>query len=121
MLGESFAEKNVRESEKLLSREHNRNNLEGSGHENERPDHHHHHHRQNRRQAGHEAISFPSTKRQLQVSDSTTVTVHEESSRTESNSFAAKKTSWHKPGEKYDEPTFHVDYSGPKTHPPKNN
>lgn len=122
MLGENIAEKNVREDEKRLSRAHNRNNLEGSGHENkvERPDHYHHHRRQHRRQAG-----------QLQVSGSTTVTVHEESvtvheesSRSESNSFAAKKTntvSWHKPGEKYDEPTFHVDYSGPKTHPPKNN
>lgn len=126
MLGEKFAEKNVREDEKSLSRAHNRFNLEGSGHENkvERPDHHHHHRRQHRRQAGHEAIFFRSKKRHLQVSGSTTVIVHEESSRTEWNSLAAKKTNtvaWHKPGEKYDEPTFHVDYSGPKTHPPKNN
>lgn len=126
MLGENFAEQNVMEDEKRFFRTDNRFNIKGSGHENkmERPDHHHHHRRRHRRQASHEAISFQLKKRILQVSGSTTVTVHEESSKTESNSLAAKKTNtvpWHKPGEKYDEPTFHVDYSGPKTHPPKNN
>lgn len=126
MLGENFAEQNVGEDEKHFSRAHNTFNLKGSGHENkmEGPDHHHHHRRRQRRQISHEAISFQSKKRYLQVSGSTTLTVHEESSKTEWNSLEAKKTNavpWHKPGEKYDEATFHVDYSGPKTHPPKNN
>ncbi|GLJ15525.1 hypothetical protein SUGI_0254990 [Cryptomeria japonica] len=68
--------------------------------------HHHHHHR--KRTSTKSAV--PSTF------------VNEQ--KNEENNVAAKEMntfSWHKHNEKYDKTIFHVDYSGPKTHPPKNN